>query len=306
MISETISSPRRKQLGDYELDIVVVMFNSWPTVSRELSQMLRISRSRSDIHWIFVDNSLDNGDSNQILERLQGDEHLTLHISNENTGFAAGSNKGASLGNAEWLFFLNPDISITESDLDIVINRLKKEDADTIAVGQVTRGFAHTGIGVTRYMWFKDRPSHGRMQLLGPSGGAGVYRRGLFCSHGGFYESLFAWGEDADLAFRLQKSGATCMPLELRLLHQGQHSVSDGRKSRAFKARLLTRNRVVVASRNYSHPKTVCFMAIHMLVLIMRSVENLRRGTLGASFAGYFDGLSFVLNKRLPIDGRSA
>ena len=70
------------------------------------------------------------------------------------------------------------------------------------------------------------RATGGAGALRGPSGGAAAYRPSLFREFGGFYEAMFAWGEDADLALRLHMAGHTCLPLDLGLPHHGGHSVA--------------------------------------------------------------------------------
>lgn len=281
------------------LDVVVVTYNSWASVKTELLEMLNISRRVAEVHWIFIDNSEAGEDAAALRKNLLGTERVTILESSSNVGFAAGCNLGVSKGSAEWVCFINPDIAITESHIKEILKHLNTgKAADTIALGQVTRGFAHTGVGATRYMWFTDRPTGSRMKLLGPSGGAGVYRRSVYTAHGGFYEPLFAWGEDADLAMRLARAGIRCDPLELGLSHQGQHSVSSGKKSRSFKARLLTRNRFWVAQRNFPPLHLTAFIFIHASIVALLSVRNIRRGTVAASWLGFVDGLRIILNKK--------
>lgn len=295
-MNETPSTPDSVAPGT-TLDIVVVTYNSWASVKSELLEMLAISRTISDVHWVFVDNSEAGEDAAALRANMQGTERVTIVESPTNVGFAAGCNLGVSKGCAEWVGFINPDIAITESDINDILKHLTTgKTADTIALGQVTRGFAHTGVGSTRYMWFTDRPTGSRMKLLGPSGGAGVYRRSVYTAHGGFYEPLFAWGEDADLAMRLTRAGIACDPLELGLIHQGQHSVSSGKASRSFKARLLTRNRFWVAQRNLPPLRLMAFIFVHAMIVALLSARNLRRGTVAASWLGYLDGLRIIFN----------
>jgi hypothetical protein len=45
---------------------------------------------------------------------------------------------------------------------------------------------------------------------LGPTGGAGLYRRAAWEAVGGFDERIFLYYEDVDLALRLRLHGATC------------------------------------------------------------------------------------------------
>ncbi len=254
--------------------------------------MVALARSNELVSWVFVDNSPDGSDAAQL--RLISDRAKNILIveRRDNPGFAAGSNYGFTLGDGDWVFFLNPDITLTDQDLKRIGAFIAgPPEADSIAVSQVTRGFAHAGVGSTFYGWFTDRPVGSGLALLGPSGGAGLYRRSAFEAYGGFFEPLFAWGEDADLALRMVQRGSKCVELDLRLQHQGQHSVSSSKRASSFKARLLTRNRLLVAGRNLSPWRAWRFAVVHMCVIVLMTPRNWRRGTVLATWHGYCDGI---------------
>ncbi len=102
---------------------------------------------------------------------------------------------------------------------------------------------------------------------------------------GGFYEPLFAWGEDADLAMRLYLIGEPCAGLDISLPHQGGHSVTAGRVSRR-RAKLLVSNRITIAARLYTMPQGLAFAAFLGVVLLAKTPRMVRNGTLVAHWAG--------------------
>ena len=147
------------------------------------------------------------------------------------------------------------------------------------------------------------RASGGAGALLGRSGGAAAYRTSLFREFDGFYEAMFAWGEDADLALRLHMAGHTCLPLDLGLPHQGGHSVAASAvtKRRAY---LLSRNRIWVAARLYSWPQTILFTVFLLAVLIAKTPVMVWKGTLGANLRGITSGYSSFRSIRTTYTGR--
>jgi N-acetylglucosaminyl-diphospho-decaprenol L-rhamnosyltransferase len=280
--------------SQYSLEVIVVTYFSWINASDELTQMVELANSRPRIRWIFLDNSSDGSDAAQLRMASGQTDNIRIVELRDNPGFAAGCNRGVSMSHADWVFCLNPDITITEQDLDRIESGIRQVEADSIAVSQVTRGLVHAGVGMTRYQWFTDRPLGSTMPLLGPSGGAGLYRRASFVALGGFFEALFAWGEDADLALRLTHAGSRCAELDLRLNHQGQHSVAGSKAARSFKARLLTRNRIWVAARNLPRWRVLMFVIVHACVIILLTPRNISRGTVKATWYGYRDGLQLL------------
>ncbi len=277
------------------VDVVVVTFNSWSSASTELLSMLELASVIDTVRWIFVDNSSHGEDAQHLRREAGSTQNVLIAERPDNPGFAGGCNYGVMLGTSKWVFFLNPDITIDRGSLERIIEKvctpLKEE---SIAVSQRTRGLDHAGIGVTRYHWFTDRPTISKTKLIGPSGGAGLYLRSTYMRLGGFFEPLFAWGEDADLAMRFHAEGATCSILDLQLPHQGQHSINQTRSSRSLKASLLTRNRLLVAERNLTISRLLFFVGAHVLIITSQSIRNLRRGTFLATWSGFFNGLKIL------------
>ncbi|MGV1050205.1 MAG: glycosyltransferase family 2 protein, partial [Solirubrobacterales bacterium] len=64
---------------------------------------------------------------------------------------------------------------------------------------------------------------------LGPTGGAGLYRRAAFEAVGGFDERIFLYYEDLDLALRMAANGSRCrLAGEARALHAYSASLGAG------------------------------------------------------------------------------
>ncbi len=286
-------------------EIIVVTYHSRGAAAEELDRFVRLASSNdSQLAWSFVDNSEDSADAYYLENTLTDTTNTRVLRRPDNPGFAAACNEAAQSSRSEWVIFVNPDILLTDSDLAIILAHLSATPSDVscVALSQQTGPLAHQGVSFNRAGWFMDRPlqraktpSTGRARLyraiggagrlLGPSGGAAAFRRETFLRMGGFYEPLFAWGEDADLAMRLYLIGEPCAGLDISLPHQGGHSVTAGRVSRR-RAQLLVSNRITIAARLYSMPQGLAFAAFLGAVLLAKTPLMIRHGTLAAHWAG--------------------
>lgn len=286
-------------------EIVVVTYHSRGSAAEELDRFVRLASSNDPrLKWSFVDNSEDSSDADYLENTLTAITNTRVLRRGDNPGFAAACNEAAQSSQSEWVIFINPDILLTDSDLATILAHLSATPSEVscVALSQQTGPLAHQGVSFNRAGWFMDRPlqrakttSTGRAwlyraiggagRLLGPSGGAAAFRRETFLSMGGFYEPLFAWGEDADLAMRLYLIGEPCAGLDISLPHQGGHSVTAGRVSRR-RAKLLVSNRITIAARLYTMPQGLAFAAFLGVVLLAKTPRMVRNGTLVAHWAG--------------------
>lgn len=286
-------------------DVIVVTYHSRRSAAPELQNFVALARRQDPkVSWTFVDNSEDSSDADFLEASLPQDGQTRVLRRADNPGFAAACNEAVRTSRAEWVLLLNPDILLSGEALHAILEGLlgAAPDDSCVAIAQLTGSLAHQGVSFNRAGWFMDRPSRqagagaggrariyrlvgGAGRLLGPSGGAAAFRRDAFLAMGGFYEPLFAWGEDADLALRLHLRGHRCAALDLSLPHQGGHSVTAGEVSRR-RARLLASNRVTIAARLYTVPQAMAFAAFLAAVLLVKTPRMVRHGTLRAHYAG--------------------
>lgn len=253
--------------------------------------MARLVGRVEGVAWCFVDNTPNAADAGRLREWV-GSSQPVRFVELPNPGFAAACNRAVESSNAPWVMLLNPDVLIDEQQLRAIVSRAHELSPDkTLAVSMTTHGTTHAGIALAPGWWFVDATPRYWSQLMGPSGGAGLYARERFLEVGGFLESLFAWGEDVDLAWRLTRRGVGCEVLDLRLPHQGGHSHAGSREALQRKVSMLYRNRTLVAKRNLSRPKFVAFCMVYAAFVLVSAPRNARRHALRASLLGYLAGV---------------
>jgi len=308
---------------DMMAEIVVVTYRSHKKASLELRHFIDRAGEDPNVQWTFVDNSEDSSDTGLLTPFIAGVPNARVITRPDNPGFAAGCNLIGLHTTADWVVFINPDILLEREAFERIVRALRDTDdrVGAVAISQQTSSYRHQGVACNWAGWFMDRrittkPPHqpgirealfratgGTGALLGPSGGAAAYRACLFQEFGGFYEPLFAWGEDADLSLRLHLAGCGCLPLDLGLPHQGGHSVSEGAATKR-RGYLLCRNRIWVAARLYSWPQTILFTVFLLTVLAAKTPVMLRKGTLGANLRGMASGFSTFRSMRTTYTGK--
>lgn len=274
-------------MRDLSLSIVVVTFGSLSSASKELRNLADVVAGRADIECIIVDNT--NGEELPALGQMFVSENVRF-FALENPGFAAACNLGARVACADWVLLLNPDVLLTRSSLDAIIGAAR-ESADCVAISLDTRGRVTMGIDMLPFLWFRDHPVASPRAIIGPSGGAALWRRHSYLRLGGLPSACFAWGEDAYLALAAREQKLRCGQLDVRLAHQGGHSITGHRARVQQKAFLLNRNRVVVARRFLSQRRFVLFVMQHMVMLVVMTPRLLRRRALSAAWHGWRAGL---------------
>ena len=89
-------------------------------------------------------------------------------------------------------------------------------------------------------------------EILWPDACAALYHRRLFEETGGFDESFFAFGDDADLGMRARLLGWKAWYIPKAVVHH-RHSATAGAYS-PLKVMLVERNRLLLAVKNFSLP----------------------------------------------------
>jgi len=190
-------------------------------------------------HTVIV---VDNGSTDGTSERLRASfPHVALIDSPTNLGFPAACNRGVAAGSGEVAVLLNNDVEarptllaellapFSDRRIGSVAAVLLRPDGTTIdsvgvAVDVTLAGFPRLR-GIAALEAVRREPV-----LAGPVGGAAAYRRRAWEDVGGLDEGVLGYGEDVDLALRLQTAGWRTVAAPHAVgLHLG--SASFGRRS---------------------------------------------------------------------------
>ena len=271
------------------LTVVTVLYRSAPMLAETLPTWVR-SAAGLPVRFVFADNWPEDGCAKVIAGCLDEDWYTYLPDP-ANPGFAAGCNRAVAAAGTGHVLLLNPDVWLRDDSLTRIREAIDASPGDPIAVGLAMRGGEFTGIEVHPISLFNDRPAGSRRPPIGPSGGGAVFPTSVYQEFGGFHEHLFAWGEDADLAYRLYAAGRRTHPLDLALEHAGGHSVDGDGKLLGFRAFLLARNRILVAARTFSWPLALLAIPVIALAHCALAARRARQGLLRPFLRGVARGL---------------
>ncbi len=211
------------------VSVTVVTYDSGRFIRRCLDSVLE--QLYEPLEVIVVDNASTDGTCD-ILERFE--DRCCVVYNEDNIGFAAAQNQAIALSRGDWVLTLNPDVLLLS---DFVASLLATADMDPRAgtvCGKLLLADARfdlagsqkldsTGMFFTPMLRHKDRGclatnnGHYRRHeyVFGATAAAACYRREMIediSVEGEFFDAdFFAYREDADVAWRAQLLGWTCI-----------------------------------------------------------------------------------------------
>jgi len=243
------------------VSIVVVNWNGLPFLDECLASLAEQTWTRRE--FVLVDNGSVDGSSERLrvwTERLPNAQALFLP---NNTGFCHANNLAFTRARGEWIALLNNDAVAETTWLE-----------ELLRYGDVARRIGMVGskilfqdppgiIDKAGHLIYWDGQNRGRgtmeadngqydraEEILWPDGCAALYHRQLLEETGGFDETFFAYGDDADLGFRARLLGWKAWYVPTAVVHH-RHSATAGAYS-PLKAMLVERNRLLLAIKNFS------------------------------------------------------
>lgn len=218
--------------------IVIVCFRSHKVLGRCLGALA--SQTRTDFEVVIVNNDPDDA----LVDQLPLPDTRFKHLKSEdNLGFAEGSNLGAAGATTKWIVTLNPD-AFPHNDWfeNLMAGTERHPKAASFASTLISEknpelwdglGDCYSIYGVAWRGAQGQRRDSIRLEgqdksILSPCAAAAAYRRDVFVKNHGFDPSYFCYLEDLDLGLRLMLSGHQSVLIhDAHVLHQGGHSLSD-------------------------------------------------------------------------------
>ncbi|WFE34035.1 glycosyltransferase [Micromonospora sp. WMMD975] len=271
------------------LTVVTVLYRSAGMLAETLPTWVRAAGDLP-VRFVFADHQPADGCADVVAGHLPAGRYAYLP-DGSNPGFAAGCNRAVATVDTSHVLLLNPDVWLPDDALARICAAVAAHPDGPIAVGLAMHGGEYVGIDLNPLSLFIDRPATVGRAPLGPSGGAAVFPTALFRRFDGFWGHLFAWGEDADLAFRLYAAGLRTRGLDLVLPHAGGHSVSGDHGLSGFRAYLLARNRLLVAARTFTGPLLLVALPVLALAHVALAARRIRQGLLRPFLRGVGRGL---------------
>ena len=218
--------------------------------------------------FILVDNGSTDGTAARI--RAWAGEHpgtraICLPV---NTGFCRPNNLAFAQARGEWIALLNND-AIAEPDwLEELVRHGDPGRRIGMLGGKILFCEPAGVIDKAGHLIYRDGQNRGRgtmepdtgqydheEEILWPDGCAALYHRRIFEETGGFDETFFAYGDDADLGLRARLLGWKAWYVPKAIVHH-RHSATAGSYS-PLKVMLVERNRLLLAIKSFP-PGLLC------------------------------------------------
>jgi GT2 family glycosyltransferase len=191
---------------------VVLAYRSEPWLERCVRALL--ASDDVDVDVVLV----DNGCTDDTVERFRGAEGVTVIGEGFNVGFSGGCNLGATVATGEYLALVNGDL-VVEPDALTRLVAVASDPTIGIAGGSVRLGddvatlnSAGNDIHFLGFSWVgsfgEPAATHAiDRDVAGAMGALVVMRRAVWDDLGGFDDHYFAFHEDADISWRCWQSG---------------------------------------------------------------------------------------------------
>jgi GT2 family glycosyltransferase len=295
---------------DGTLDIVIVNWNAGLQL-KECLDSLGPACKGITAH-VFV---VDNGSTDDSLSRLNAYPFSLKTVRNQdNRGFAAACNQGASLGAADYLLFLNPDMRLHSDSLVKPLDFMESPTGAHHAIcsiqlhdesGSIQRSCTRhptpamllcNGLGLDRLLprvfpsHFMREWDHADSRDVDHVIGAFyLVRRRVFEDAGGFDERFFVYLEDLDLSQRIANAG-----WQIHYLADAQAFHRGGGTSEQIRARRLffsVRSRLLYGFKHFG-PAVGLALALAAVVLevpvrCVFGAIRLRAGQIAETLAAY-------------------
>jgi GT2 family glycosyltransferase len=264
-----------------------------------------LAQTYKDFRIVFVDNGSIDDSTDFVREKYPGTEIIQLE---KNTGFSKGYNIGIEKAlqdkNIKHIIVLNNDTKLDEKYIEKMIGCAKMHPDAASIQPKVLNFFeperidcagillSVDGVATNRGYGEKDGEKFNQeSEIFGATGAASLFLRKALektkLSQGEYFDdSLFAFYEDVDLAWRLRLVGFKSFYCP-EAVARHVHSATAGKIS-GFKAYYLNRNRFFVLLKNYPLCRLVAILFIltpvRYIFLLFRVI--MKKGRKGAEFSG--------------------
>jgi GT2 family glycosyltransferase len=212
--------------------------------------------SGAAVEVIVVDNA--SGDGSPALAEAHGADRVVRNP--VNAGFAVAASQGLGLATGDWVVMVNPDLVVDATFFAAALEAVATASEELAAFAPEirfaadaervnSRGITVDESGIPAEVGKGElRGAASPGAVFGATGGAALLRRSALDRVGGYEPLFFAYYEDVDLAWRLQRAGFRASHLPgAGASHAGSSTVGVGSPLQTY---LVARNRRFLVRRH--------------------------------------------------------
>ena len=271
-------------MSKIDLSIIIVNYKCWEVLTRCIESFNKY-KPHTSYEIIVVDNDSQDGKFNNFKQQFH---EIKLIANKGNYGFSSGCNLGADNANGEFLLFLNPDVTLTNSaaiddmlsfakantDVGITSCRTlypngKREREIAFLSPWLTIGWLRAlyKLALSRKIANKFPENKNIWYPEWVAGSVILIQRDFFKKIGKWSENKFwMYSEDPDICLKARNNGKKIALLRnVELKHQ-----HGGASRRNPKTTAITKSEVVTSSHVFIHVHTkgINRVALHLVIMI--------------------------------------
>jgi GT2 family glycosyltransferase len=281
-------------MGPVELSVVLVNHNGAGCLADTLDALAKNTEAERT-EYIVVDSGSEDESWRGLESRWEGARVLRY---DENIGFCAGCNRGAEAARGRLLAFVNFDAQV-EPGWDVPLREQLEDPSVAVATGLLLRSDGEeleaAGLAIApnlaTYGRLEGEPRRAwpssPLEVSAASGALMMVRRDDFLDLGGFWETLFMYGEEADYCLRAR--GRVVLDPRSAIRHAHGHAAGPRRSD----VRLYwpSRNRLLNTARHLPAPAALRSLLVSAVFDVLTLVAVRRPSAFGAVLRGWGDGL---------------
>ena len=237
------------------ISVVVVTWNR-AALLRNCLRSLRNQRGVA-LEILVVDNGSVDGSVAMVMSEFP---EVRLIRNQENRGFCAANNQGIAAATSEYIALLNNDAEAEPGWAAALLETCLTDPAVGMVASKILVYEDPSRIDKVGHLIYPDGQNRGRgtgavdqgqfdrvEPVLWPDGCAALYRAEMLREIGGFDETLFAYGDDAELGLRARIAGWKCLYTPYAVVRHHRGSTMGLTSIRRL--HLIERNRVLLAAK---------------------------------------------------------
>lgn len=287
------------------ISVVVVNWNGEEFLTDCLASLDRQTWPHRE--FIIVDNGSTDGSVGVLRRWVEGRSDARVLWLDRNTGFTQANNLAFRQAEGQWFALLNNDAVAAPDWLEQLIRRGDRRQRIGMVGSKILLTDPPGVIDKVGHLIYRDGQNRGRGtmeidrgqydqegEILWPDACAALYHRDLIEETGGFDETFFAYGDDADLGMRARLLGWRAWFVPAALVYH-RHSATAGAYS-PLKVMLVERNRILLALKNF--PLSILLQNPYWTIRRYgwHTYAALKRTGSAGRFAGEHGGLRLLVN----------
>jgi N-acetylglucosaminyl-diphospho-decaprenol L-rhamnosyltransferase len=281
-------------MNPMELSVVLVNHNGAGCLADTLDALAKNTEAER-VEYIVVDSGSEDDSWRGLESHWEGARVLRY---DDNIGFCAGCNRGAEAARGRLLAFVNFDAQV-EPAWDAPLREQLADASVAVATGLLLRGEGEeleaAGLAIApnlaTYGRLEGEPRgawpSSPLEVSAASGALMMVRRDDFLGLGGFWETLFMYGEEADYCLRAR--GRVVLDPRSAIRHAHGHAAGPRRSE----VRLYwpSRNRLLNTGRHLPAAAALRSLLASAVFDVLTLVSVRRRSAFRAVLRGWRDGL---------------